>query len=248
MEGADGTGTIIGSPVGLDPQPVGSFIEGVSSYQCPCGTERLSSSVIVDQRGDQEPEDVTVEIAQLVPARDQPVVLLTGEQVTPIVPHCLAATLDEMDRFVRVGLERDAGRGHELVDIDDHGRIATPLQCRRGGDDRGIDGRIDPTERVQYVAQVGARLRVGGLRPEGRREALARMSHTGLKHEVGQEPSRPARPQAFDRNPFDVRAHLTQEPQLQVRAHGDDSRSLPAWLPSGTCRDGGRLETVVWHQ
>lgn len=212
--GAHGARPIAGRVMGLDAQPMGRLVEWIGAHEPAGHLDGLAGLPVIDQGSGEPPQEIAVQLAQLVAAGGRPRVVLARQQLTAVEVERGAASRDQLAGLVRVGAAGCVGRGDEAIDVDRGRADRLPLQRRRRHLDRGVDRRVSAPQRMEQVAEVGTRLALVRVGPELECQPLSRLCRVGVEDQQRQQRPRPSRPGEVDRLTVDAHLDAAQQPDV----------------------------------
>ena len=169
--------------------PVADFLERSEADPAP-------RCVGGHERGGQLAAQSTHQVTQLdtllgllVPQLEQPVVVDPGQQVAAVRLQ-RGRGLRQPDGRIGVGGRQGGASGlFEEPDIDAAGLRVAPAEVS-GGDLQRAGVLDDPAQVVQFTAQIGQGLGVGGIGPQGSGHPLPGLRPAGVHHQQGQQRQR----------------------------------------------------------
>lgn len=170
-------------------------------------------------QGGEPAQRVDLAVAQPLPLDAQPVVVAALQQVPGV----------ERDGLPQPRLVRRVDQRLELLDVEP-ARGVRPPPDRPGGDVQVAIGIGQAAaQRVQQVPQVGAGLRLGGVRPEQERDPLAGRRRGPVQQQVRQQRLGPPRLQRRHTGLSEAQLEPAEQPSPRHRFHTAECRGR--WPP-----------------
>lgn len=185
MVDTQGAGAVAIQGVEADEAAIGGFVQGVTAEQALTILDGGGVIAGVLEEVDQALQGGNVCLAEGFPVGDDPIIVATGEEVARV-------ELDEACQGAAGGggIAREAYHGEggfEFGHVEGERGGGTPLDGIGGGIQVGVGAGEGVAEEVEQVAQVGARLGFGGIRPEEVGEAGAGLGGVAVEEEVSEE-------------------------------------------------------------
>ena len=133
-------------------------------------------------------ERLPVSLAETLPLGQDPFIVAAGEQVTAIEVVCLLESdLEYVLIVLSCGRICERERLFERRDIKMKGRDGLPVQHVLVGSEKVLNFGKGLAQLVQQLAQVIARLGLGGIGPEEEGKMLALLGNIAMQHEIGEQ-------------------------------------------------------------
>jgi hypothetical protein len=133
-------------------------------------------------------ERLPVPLAESLPLRQEPFIVAARQQVTPIQVVCLLKSdLEDVLIIASCGCVCERKCLFKLSDIEVKGRDGVPVYHVLVGSEKVLNFWKGLAQLVQQLAQVIARLVLGGVGPEEESQMLALLSNIAMQHEVGEQ-------------------------------------------------------------
>ena len=213
--GADGAGPVAQIGLQLHQGAIADLLQRLQLNPAPGGIHRPGQVTRSRPRRTDQVAQVHALALELRPGLEQPVLVHAGQQVTPVLGDRRGGM--QQDPVVVTGRRR--GQGSLPLDVEDaHVDAArprvTPAQIPGRHDERRLVAK-HLAQVVQFAAQVGQRLRVGGLGPEQAGDPLPGLRGPGVHDQERDQDNRARRPGPDAAGPVVGDCLLPQERHMQ---------------------------------
>lgn len=189
------------------------FVERISAQQLPCipdGRDVVTARVETIRK--------VLESMEITPAKPvalglDPLVVTSLEQIVAVERYRLL----QSGSIGCVSLICPIQRIFERAHIKPVRSVRAPLQRPFSNVEKRSQFRNGMQQSVEQVTKVRARLRLAGIRPEEKGEALARLRSVPVQKEVGQQRPRAGRFERRQGRTAKSKIELTKEPYVQGR-------------------------------